>query len=97
MTENGNGVRTVGQHDLGGYGDGMQVLREGDALYVGHFGPSGAGTSILDASDPDELRLRQLRDHLARQVPRNQTDEGAGLGPQRGYQAAPARGHLDGH
>jgi hypothetical protein len=51
------GLRTVGQSDLGGYGDGMQVLREGDALYVGHFGPSGAGTSILDASDPAHLRL----------------------------------------
>ena len=35
----------------------MQVLREGDALYVGHFGPTGAGTSILDASDPRDLRL----------------------------------------
>jgi hypothetical protein len=57
VTEDSNGVRTVGHHDLGGYGDGMQVLREGDALYVGHFGPSGAGTSILDASDPTELRL----------------------------------------
>jgi hypothetical protein len=30
----------------------MQVLREGDALYVGHNGTSGAGTSILDVSDP---------------------------------------------
>ena len=35
----------------------MQVQREGDALYVGHFGPTGAGTSILDASDPTDLRL----------------------------------------
>ena len=26
-------------------------------LYVGHFGPSGVGTSILDASDPTDLRL----------------------------------------
>jgi hypothetical protein len=51
------GLRTIGHHDLGGLGDGMQVLREGDALYVGHFGPTGAGTSILDASDPTDLRL----------------------------------------
>lgn len=51
------GLRTVGHHDLDGRGDGMQVLREGDALYVGHFGPTGAGTSILDASDPTDLRL----------------------------------------
>lgn len=55
------GLRTVGQHDLGGYGDGMQVQRAGDALYVGHFGPSGMGTSILDATDPTRLRLvRQI-------------------------------------
>jgi hypothetical protein len=51
------GLRTVAQHDLGGYGDGMQVMREGDAVYVGHFGPSGMGTSVLDASDPTALRL----------------------------------------
>ncbi len=30
----------------------MQLMRSGDALYVGHFGPSGMGTSILDVSDP---------------------------------------------
>lgn len=57
MREDRRGLRTVGQSDLGGYGDGMQVMREGTALYVGHFGPSGAGTSILDASDPEDLRL----------------------------------------
>lgn len=51
------GLVTIGHSDLGGFGDGMQVLREGDALYVGHFGTSGAGTSILDASDPTALRL----------------------------------------
>jgi hypothetical protein len=50
-------LRTVAQSDLGGYGDGMQVLREGDAVYVGHFGPSGAGTSVLDASEPGKLPL----------------------------------------
>ena len=52
-----SGLRTIAHHDLDGMGDGMQVQREGDALYVGHFGPSGAGTSILDASDPTDLRL----------------------------------------
>lgn len=57
LTETSVGLRVIGHHDLGGYGDGMQVLREGDALYVGHFGPSGMGTSILDASDPTSLRL----------------------------------------
>ncbi len=45
------GLRQVGHSDLGGYGDGMQVMRHGDALYVGHFGPSGMGTTILDVAD----------------------------------------------
>lgn len=51
------GFRQIGQSDLGGHGDGMQVMRAGDALYVGHFGPSGMGTSVLDATDPADLRL----------------------------------------
>jgi hypothetical protein len=51
------GFRQIGHHDLGGYGDGMQVMRHGDALYVGHFGPSGMGTTVLDASDPTDLKL----------------------------------------
>ena len=56
------GFRQIAQCDLGGYGDGMQVMRAGNALYVGHFGPSGMGTSVLDASDPTALTL-------VRQVP----------------------------
>src|SRR5690606_29868532 len=55
LVADAHGLVTVGHHDLGGRGDGMQVLREGDVLYVGHHGPSGAGTSILDASDPTDL------------------------------------------
>ena len=51
------GFTQIGHHDLNGYGDGMQVMREGDALYVGHFGPSRMGTSVLDASDVTNLRL----------------------------------------
>jgi hypothetical protein len=50
-------VRLLAHHDLDGAGDGMQVLREGDATYVGHFGISGMGTSILDVSDPSLPRL----------------------------------------
>jgi hypothetical protein len=46
------GLRLLGQHDLAGRGDGMQVMRSGDALYVAHNGTSGAGTSILDVSAP---------------------------------------------
>ncbi len=49
--EAANGLRLIGHSDLGGSGDGMQLMRAGDALYVGHFGPSGMGTTILDVSD----------------------------------------------
>jgi hypothetical protein len=51
------GFRQVGHSDLGGFGDGMQVMRSGDTLYVGHFGPSKMGTSILDVSDVANPRL----------------------------------------
>ncbi len=59
MTRPGDarGLTQIGHHDLGGHGDGMQVLRHEDALYVGHHGPSGMGTSILDARDPTNLEL----------------------------------------
>lgn len=50
--EDSAGFRLIGHSDLDGYGDGMQVMPNGEALYVGHFGPSGMGTSILDISDP---------------------------------------------
>ena len=56
-TESAHGLRAIGHSDLAGRGDGMQVLREGDALYVGHNGTSGAGTSILDVSAPERPRL----------------------------------------
>jgi hypothetical protein len=46
------GLRVLARHDLGGYGDGMQVIRRGDALYVGHTGTTGMGTSVLDVRDP---------------------------------------------
>ena len=47
-----SGLRLLARHDLGGHGDGMQVIRSGDVVYVGHLGPSGMGTSILDVADP---------------------------------------------
>ena len=47
-----HGLECVGHSDLGGHGDGMQVMRHGDVLYVGHVGTTGAGTSILDVRDP---------------------------------------------
>lgn len=55
--EAAHGLRLVGHSDLGGFGDGMQLMRSGDALYVGHFGPSGMGTTILDVSDVREPQI----------------------------------------
>ena len=51
------GFTQIGHSPLGGFGDGMQVMRTGDALYVGHFGPSGMGTTVLDASSPSDLEI----------------------------------------
>ena len=60
--EQARGLRVIGRSDLGGHGDGMQVLRHEDALYVAHFGPSGMGTTVLDVSDPSTPRpVRQWR------------------------------------
>jgi hypothetical protein len=49
------GLRLLAHHDLDGHGDGMQVLRQGPVLYLGHTGTSGMGTSILDALTPGTL------------------------------------------
>lgn len=55
-------LRLVAHSDLGGHGDGMQVVRHENALYVGHLGASGMGTSVLDVSDPSKPRVaRQIR------------------------------------
>jgi hypothetical protein len=56
-TASAKGLHVIGHHDLDGFGDGMQVMREGDVLYVGHNGPSKMGTSILDVSDPTNPTL----------------------------------------
>lgn len=59
--EESHGLRLIAHSDLDGHGDGMQLMRHGDVLYVGHFGPSGMGTSILDLTDVTEPRLvRQI-------------------------------------
>ncbi|MEN3341460.1 MAG: hypothetical protein V7644_864 [Actinomycetota bacterium] len=52
-----SGFRVASHSDLAGCGDGMQVLREGDALYVGHYGKSGMGTTVLDVSDAEQPRI----------------------------------------
>src|SRR3954471_165866 len=57
VTRSSSGFGFVAHSDLNGHGDGMQVLRHGDALYVGHFGISGMGTSILDVSDAENPRI----------------------------------------
>lgn len=60
--EESSGLRRLASSDLDGHGDGMQVMPHGDALYIGHFGPSGMGTSILDISDRTAPTLvRQIR------------------------------------
>lgn len=53
----GDGFELVSHSSLDGCGDGMQVLRERDALYVAHYGSSGMGTTILDVSDPATPRI----------------------------------------
>jgi hypothetical protein len=57
LTASAAELELIAHHDLGGSGDGMQVARYGDAVYVGHTGTSGMGTSILDAADPSRPEL----------------------------------------
>src|SRR5712691_4340928 len=45
------GLELVGHTDLAGKGDGMQIMRNGDVVYVGHMGDFGVGTSVVDVSD----------------------------------------------
>jgi hypothetical protein len=45
------GLELVGHTDLDGRGDGMQIMRNGDVVYVGHMGDFGVGTSVVDVSD----------------------------------------------
>ena len=45
------GLQLIGYSDLDGKGDGMQIMRNGDVLYVGHMGDFGVGTSVVDVSD----------------------------------------------
>ena len=43
-------LQLVGHTDLWGKGDGMQIMRSGDFLYVGHMGDFGVGTSVVDVT-----------------------------------------------
>ena len=56
-------TRLVGYHDLNGYGDGMQLVKNGPWLYVAHLGTSPMALSILDASDPTNLKLVRQIEH----------------------------------
>jgi len=51
------GLELIGHSDLGGRGDGMQIMRDGDTVYVGHMGDFGVGTSVVDVSDLTAPRL----------------------------------------
>ncbi len=54
-------IELVGHSDLDGKGDGMQIMRKGDTLYVGHMGYNGVGTSVVDVSNPRDPRVvRQI-------------------------------------
>jgi len=54
-------TRLVGYHDLNGHGDGMQLLKVGQYVYVAHLGEHDMALSILDCTDPSAPRLlRQL-------------------------------------
>lgn len=54
-------LELVGHTDLAGKGDGMQIMRNGDVLYVGHMGDFGVGTSVVDVSDLEHPRVvRQM-------------------------------------
>ncbi len=55
------GLELVGHTDLGGKGDGMQIMRSGGLAYVGHMGDFGVGTSVVDVTDVTRPRVvRQI-------------------------------------
>jgi hypothetical protein len=57
------GLSLLAHHDLGGHGDGFQVLKRGPWLYVAHLGKSPMALSILDCSDPEAPRLVRQVEH----------------------------------
>jgi len=55
------GLELVGHTDLDGRGDGMQIMRNADVVYVGHMGDFGVGTSVVEITDPSKPQLlRQI-------------------------------------
>jgi hypothetical protein len=56
------GFRLLAQTDLAGHGDGMQIMRRDDHIFVGHMGDNGMGTSVVDVSDPRKPKVvHQIR------------------------------------
>lgn len=60
-----HGFTVLAHHDLGGHGDGFQVIRRDDLLYVAHLGVSPMALSILDVSDLAHPRLVRQLEHPA--------------------------------
>src|SRR6266849_5616017 len=58
-------TRLVGYHDLNGHGDGMQLIKYGQYLYVAHLGTSAMALSILDCADPANPKLVRQIEHPA--------------------------------
>ncbi|MBI2090914.1 MAG: hypothetical protein HYT78_19595 [Deltaproteobacteria bacterium] len=56
-------VRLVGHHDLNGHGDGMQLLKNGRYVYVAHLGTSPMAMTIVDATDPADVRVVRQMPH----------------------------------
>src|SRR2546423_8652183 len=55
------GLELVGHTGPDGRCDGMEIMRNGDVLYVGHMGDFGVGTSVVDISDVTRPRVvRQI-------------------------------------
>ena len=76
-TDQGSTIELIGHSDLDGSGDGMQITRNGDALYVGHLGTSGMSTSIVDISDPARPTVvRQFEAHPGSHGHKTQVGDG---------------------
>ncbi len=58
MPEEANGFKLLGHCDFGSRnkGDVMQLFVKDDFVLCGHVGMSGAGTSVIDASNPRKPR-----------------------------------------
>jgi hypothetical protein len=75
--DQGTTLELIGHSDLDGAGDGMQITRNGDALYVGHLGTSGMSTSVVDISDATQPQVvRQFEAHPGSHGHKTQVGDG---------------------